>query len=151
MEIYRAICKSAHYEVFGGSCSYDHGRFVFANHIDNLPFIKDDSSVQEIEAFNSAIEEYKFDFIYPAMDGVVTVFAKYRNLIKPIIIAPDYETTLITRSKRKTYTLLKTKMPVPCVFEVGDHIDKFPVFIKPDVGQGSVGAFKIENEKNYLS
>lgn len=147
LEIYRALCNSIHYEVWGGSCSYDHGRFVFGNHIDNMPFIRDTSSVEEIIEFNQIISEYGFDFIYPAMDGVLTVFSKYREHLTPTVIAPDYETTEITRSKRKSYEIFEGFIPVPKVFDTLDDITKYPVFIKPDVGQGSVGAMKINTEE----
>lgn len=145
LEIYKALSMSIHYEVYGGSCSYDHGRFAFKHHIDGLPFIRDTSSEDEIIAFNNAIKEYKFDFIYPAMDGVVTIFSKYKKLITPIIIAPEYETATITRSKRKTYEVLKSEIPVPEIYKSVNDVESFPVFIKPDVGQGSVGTYKIEN------
>ena len=93
LEIYKAVSKSIHYEIWGGSSSFDHGRFVYKNHIDNLPFITDSSNLEEIIAFNDIIKDYGFDFVYPAMDGVLTVFSKYRSFLTPIIIAPSYKTS----------------------------------------------------------
>lgn len=145
LEIYKAVSKSIHYEIWGGSSSFDHGRFVYKNHIDNLPFITDSSNLEEIIAFNDIIKDYGFDFVYPAMDGVLTVFSKYRSFLTPIIIAPSYKTSEITRSKRKTYQLLKNDVKIPTIYSKETEIKEFPIFIKPDVGQGSVGAVKVNN------
>lgn len=144
LEIFKAIQYSIHYELYGGSSTYDHGRFVYKNHIDNLPFINDKSDAEEIKQFNKIIRNYNIDYIYPAMDGVVTIFSKFRDLLTPMLIAPSWETTLITRSKRKTYGVLNGVIPVPDIYNSIAEIPEFPVFIKPDVGQGSVGIRKIQ-------
>ncbi len=142
LEIYRAVCNSIHFELIGGSSSYDHGRFVFKNHIDGLPFITDESGPDEIEAFQHQIEEYGIDYIYPAMDGVLYKFAEYKDLLGCGIIAPDFSTARITRSKKLTYETLKGLVPVPKLFDIHENLT-FPLFMKPDVGQGSAGANKI--------
>ena len=147
LEIYKGLCYSKEYELWGGSSSYDHGRFVFKKHIDGLPFITDSSGEDEILQFISRIEEYRFDFIYPAMDGVLTVFSRYRKLFLSVIIAPDYETNVYTRSKAKTYELLRDVIPTPDVYHDKAEIPGYPVFVKPDCGQGAVGARLIRNEE----
>lgn len=53
-----------------GHC-YDHGRFVYHNLIEGLPFIKDDSTEADIHNFETIIKDFNIDFIYPAMDGVI--------------------------------------------------------------------------------
>ncbi len=151
LEIFRAVRCSSHYELYGGSSTYDHGRFVYKNHIDNLPFITDNSSVDEILRFDAAIRPYKFDCIYPTMDGVITVFSKYREALTPVVVAPSYETTRITRSKRATYELFKNIIPIPTIYRDAEEIKNYPVFIKPAVGQGSVGTLKIESPTQLQS
>ena len=151
LEIFRALKYSTHYELYGGSSTYDHGRFVYKNHIDNLPFITDNSTENEIAAFNEMIAEYKFDFIYPAMDGVLTVFSKYREALTPTVIAPSYETAKITRSKRLTYDLFKDIIPTPTVYRNADEINHYPIFIKPAIGQGSVGTLRVNDRTHLLS
>lgn len=140
LEIYKSIQYSTHYEIWGGSSSYDHGRFVFERHIDNLPFIDDNSDESLVAEFNSIIAQYGIDIVYPAMDGVVTVFAKYRQYLSAVVIAPDYSVAQITRSKMATYQLLKNKVDTPKVYENVYEVEEFPCFMKPDVGQGSIGA-----------
>lgn len=146
LEIFRALNNSIHYNLVGGSSSYDHGRFVYKNHIDHLPFLTDYSSEQEVIDFNKKIKKYHIDMIYPAMDGMVTLFSKYKNCLSPIVIAADYKTTKITRSKKLTYSLFSKILPIPRVYtdeEITENNIEYPLFLKPDIGQGSVGTQKV--------
>ena len=145
LEIYRALRYTNEYEIIGGADGYDHGRFVFDNLICGLPFIKDNSSEADVKAFENAISEYNIDFIYPAMDGVIAVFAKYRDIFREILIIADTATAEMCRSKKKTYSVLKDVIDVPRIYASVEEVNEFPVFVKPDQGQGSVGARKIEN------
>ena len=152
LEINRAMKKSIYYNLIGGSSTYDHGRFVYEQHIDNLPFLTDLSTEQDIIDFNEKIKNYKIDMIYPAMDGMVTLFSKYRKYLSPIVIAPDYETTCITRSKKSTYQLFSQLLPTPKIYSADEIYQgkvQYPVFIKPDIGQGSVGAIKINSFADF--
>jgi len=154
LEIYRSTKNSIHYNVIGGSSTYDHGRFVFENHIDNLPFITDNSDEAEIKKFNEIIKSHKIDFIFPAMDGVIYKFAEYKHLFDGKVICSDFETLKITRSKQNTYKFFQDKLLTPKLYKGIEDVEQYPVFIKPDVGQGSVGARKIKNKEElsfYLS
>ena len=145
LEIHKALRYAKNYKLIGGvDSSYDHGRFVYRDLIENLPFIKDDSTAEDVANFEEVISAYDIDFIYPAMDGVIAVFAKYRSLFKKetLIISDAAE---ICRSKRATYQKLQNIVNVPVVYTSADEITNFPVFIKPDKGQGSVGARKINS------
>ena len=150
LEIYRAVSHAKQYELYGGSSSYDHGRFVYERHIDNLPFIKDDSNEEEIHLFNQMIIDHHFDYIYPAMDGVIAVFAKYRCCLDAVVLAPAYETAAVTRSKEKTYALLDGVIPLPRIYATPSEVRGFPVFMKPIVGQGSVGTKLIKDEQALI-
>jgi Predicted ATP-grasp enzyme len=153
LEIYRSVCNSIHFELFGGSSTYDHGRFVYKNHIDHLPFITDTSTETEIKEFNEQIRSGQFDLLYPAMDGVLSSFAKHRDLLDPKIVLPEGDTAEITRSKSLTYQVCGDAVPTPRIVDIGRPRLEYPIFAKPDVGQGSVGALKIndpEELNHYL-
>jgi hypothetical protein len=145
LEIHRAVEYSTYFELWGGSSNYDHGRYVYRLHIDNLPYIADNSSKELIIEFQARIEKYDIDYIYPAMDGVLSILSQYANIFKQKIIAPDSNTSRITRSKRLTYQLLGDYIKVPEIYEDIAKIQTYPIFIKPDVGQGSQGAKKIDD------
>lgn len=144
-EIYHALFYVKNVILFGGASDYNnHGLFVFKNIVFDLPFISDDSTEEDIRAFEKKISSYNFDIIYPAMDGVIYKFAQFRNLFKENVIVPDFETASITRSKAKTYQVLKDCVPLPVQYKTIEEVQSYPVFVKPEVGQGSVGAKKID-------
>jgi hypothetical protein len=145
LEIYKAIEFSTRFELWGGSSNYDHGRYVYKQHIDNLPFISDTSDENIIHNFLKAIEPYNIDFIYPAMDGVLYKLSEFADLFHGTIVAPEFNTAKITRSKKSTYQLLQNDIAVPKLYKQISEIKDYPVFIKPDVGQGSYGAQKIND------
>lgn len=149
-EIYNALCYVKNIEIFGGADNFkNHGSFVFKKIVPDLPFISDDSTEDDIKVFEEKIKPYNFDIIYPAMDGVIFKFAQYRYLFNENVIVPDFETASITRSKAKTYKILDGVVPLPIQYDNIEEIKVYPIFVKPDVGQGSVGAKKI-NAKREL-
>ena len=153
LEFYRAMAYSTHYSIIGGVDSYDHGRFVFENVIEGLPFITDKSTKEDIMEFQHKIEPYDIDLIYPAMDGVIKKFSDYREYLKPILCICNKETNELTRSKGKTYLALEKYIHVPKTYENIESVkeEDFPVFVKPDVGQGAVGAKKINSKKELVN
>lgn len=150
-EIYNSVKYSTFFEVYGGSSDYDHGHFVYDKLVEKLPFITDNSSREEVSKFNEAVKNYGFDFIYPAMDGVLTVFARYREELDAVLVAPDAFTSETTRKKSKTYELLKGIIPLPRLYKEDEIPKKYPVFTKPDIAQGSKGARRIDTREIYLS
>jgi len=148
LEIYRSVSKSTYFELIGGSSDYDHGRFVYKNHIDNLPFITDNSPIDDIKEFNNILKDYNIDYIYPAMDGVLYKFAQYKEIFDSVVIAPDLETATITRSKTKTYELFKGLLNTPRLFSPVEKDLPYPLFIKPASSQGSQGAVLLQNDND---
>jgi hypothetical protein len=57
------------------------------------------------------------------------------------VIVPGAETCRVCRSKSRTYEQFRGLLPVPAAFDAIEEIDRFPVFLKPDVGQGSKGTY----------
>lgn len=150
-EIYHALCYVKNIELYGGASDYNnHGSFLFKNIVSDLPFISDDSTDNDVKAFEEKIKPYNFDMIYPAMDGVIYKFAQYRNFFKEKVIVPDFETASITRSKAKTYEVLAEIVLLPKQYKSADEVSDFPVFVKPDVGQGSVGVKKVDSKEDLV-
>jgi hypothetical protein len=148
LEIYRAVNFSTHFELWGGSSTYDHGRFVYKKHIDKLPFLSDISNINSIICFQNLIKDYKFDFIYPAMDGVLFKLAQYVDKFSSRIIAPDFYTANLIRSKKLTYQFFQDIILTPKLYHSIQDVISFPVFIKPDVGQGSQGIQLVKKKNN---
>ena len=147
LEINRALANDIHFEMFGASSLPDHGKFVYKNYIEDVPFVDKANFIDEI---NKICEKYKIDYIFPAHDSVVLKLAQYQNELKAQVITSCVETCEIARSKKKTYEVLKDAILVPKTYSINDENIKYPVFIKPDVGQGSKGV-KLCNTKQELT
>ncbi|MCX7726198.1 MAG: ATP-grasp domain-containing protein [Chitinispirillaceae bacterium] len=136
LEVNRALAYSLHFNLFGGSSVSDHGKFTYKNYIGDIPDIND---LDFINKFNNIIDMFNIDFIIPAHDSVVVKLAENQLLLKATVVTSPYETCLVCRSKRKTYEIFKNIIPTPELYE--KDYAKFPVFLKPDIGQGSKGTY----------
>ena len=92
-------------------------------------------------------ERLRIDYVFPAHDDALTALSKMRSLLSAKVIAPSAETCEITRSKRATYECLERLIQTPRVFHDPRSIRTFPVFVKPDRGQGSLNAFRANDEQ----
>lgn len=135
LEIHRALSDSIHVQPVGASSVVSHhGRMVYAEHHDGLPF-HDDPALRD--ALNQLIAETDIDLIYPAHDDVVYTLSRMEGLDCPIV-GPGPEAADVCRSKGSTYAQLKDVVPTPRVYCL-DESFPLPVFLKPDRGQGSRG------------
>ncbi len=138
LEVYRQLANSIHFNAIGASSAPDHGKFVYENYVEGVPFVDDDNF---IDAINAIVEKHHIDFIVPAHDSIVLKLAQHRADLKcPVMTSPE-ETCVIARSKKKTYEVLHDVILTPEVYTL-DTIKSYPVFLKPDVGQGSRGCVK---------
>lgn len=143
LELHRSLFKSTHFNLIGGSSVPDHGMFTYETYIDNLPQVDD---AEFVSVINKICQEHSIDFIFPAHDSVVLKLALAKDkgeLIADVVTSPA-ETCEIARSKFKTYELLHDIIAVPKLFQAVEEItdSDFPVFLKPNVGQGSKGTQK---------
>lgn len=139
LEIHRALSLSKDIELFGvSSNTSNHGCYLYKNYIEINSFVDDG---EFLSALNSIIQAEQIDFIFPAHDSVVLKLAENQDKLNCQLIGSPLETCRICRSKKNTYELFCNKIDVPKVY---DHIDLdtfFPVFLKPEVGQGSKGTY----------
>jgi hypothetical protein len=148
LEIHRSLENSIHFNLIGGNSVEDHGKFVFENYIGGIP---NSSHKNFIKSIKRIVVEHNIDLIYPAMDNVINILKSSENEIGCPIVSSDTATTQICLSKSKTYSILKEYILTPIIYEGFDQIKQFPVFLKPDVGYGSRGVFKINNFKELKS
>lgn len=143
LEVNRALAYSTHFTLYGGNSVDDHGKFVYKNYISGIPFIDKPNFIDEI---NRIIELYKIDFIIPAHDSAVLKMAENQSIIKATIITSCAETCKVCRSKGVTYEIFEKLIPTPKVYEINEQIN-FPIFLKPDVGQGTKGTYKVNTKE----
>lgn len=147
LEIHNSLKYSTFCEVLGLSSGESHADYVYKRIINDLPNIKTDSFLEKL---NFIIEENKIDFIYPALDDVQLFLMENSKHIKANIISSDLFTVSICRSKKKTYQFFQNHSFIPTVYEDSNSIEKYPVFIKPDIGQGSQGAMLIKSKEELV-
>jgi predicted ATP-grasp superfamily ATP-dependent carboligase len=143
LEIRRAFEGIKGVTLVGGSSVPDHGRFVFQRYREGLPNVDDVNFVTDL---NDVIREENIAFLFAAHDSVVLKCAQHEQKLDCKVIGSPFETCSITRSKKKTYQLLQGIIPTPTVYS--DRNAAFPVFLKPDVGQGSNGTFIARNQSD---
>jgi hypothetical protein len=151
LEIHRSLCWCKHFILIGGSSSTsNHGKYLYKNYINGLPFFDDDDFINRINEF---VSHHKIDLIYPANDDVQLVLMQNEKQVRCPIISSPLNTCEICRSKLMTYQYFKDILEVPQVYNA-NYIDDYPVFLKPNKGQGSEGVH-IANSKDdvdyYLS
>lgn len=137
LEIARALRYQKNITLIGANSKEDHSQFYY-DKIYRVPDIYDDpqGAIRELLKIKSTI-------IYPAHDQVVYELSK-AEIDKAIL--PSNYTAEICRSKKLTYEFLKNIILVPQLFSSVTDITKFPVFCKPECGQGTRGTFTLRNK-----
>ncbi len=140
LEIHNSFRWSTHFKLFGiSSVKSHHGKYVFKNHIPTLiPFVDDPNFLPEIK---KVAEKYNIHLIYPAHDSAVVKLAKEQSKLNCKVIGSPYKTASICRSKRKTYEVFQSLLPTPKIYDLSNPNITFPVFLKPDIGEGSKGTY----------
>ncbi|MCE5213552.1 MAG: ATP-grasp domain-containing protein [Methanobacterium sp.] len=142
LEIWNSLKDCKEVELFSaGSPVSNHAPYVFKNH----SIIPDIYHEEWIEELNYVLKKYDIDCIFPAYDDVLLALSQNSSKINAKIITSPPRTCKITRSKSKTYELFRNILPVPQTFDNISDITEFPVFVKPDKGQGSQFAEIVNN------
>ncbi|WP_016954455.1 ATP-grasp domain-containing protein [Catenovulum agarivorans] len=141
MEISRSLKNVKNITLFGANSIADHSQYDFEHFISGVPFLGDpefESAIKDI------VQSHSIDFIIPAHDDATIAIKSIERELGCVVVAPNLETCQIARSKNRTYACLQGVVRTPKTYQFGEVSD-FPVFIKPDVGQGSQGAYKIND------
>lgn len=142
-EIFNALKYSKFVKIYGGTSVVDHSEFLFENLIRGFPYVNDP---RFIEYLNNVIDKEGIDCVYPAHDSVGMLFSKHILDIHAQVIISDYHTVKICRSKAATYEYFKNETFIPKVYYSVKEVKQYPVFVKPDMGQGSKGVKKINSK-----
>lgn len=142
LEIWKSLkdCKEIILYSAGSDVS-NHAPYVFKNHF----IVPDVHSNNWISVLSEIINKHEIDYIFPAHDDVIVALAQNADKFNADIISSPLSICLICRSKNKTYNKFKNLLPVPKVFNKMSEINSFPVFVKPDKGQGTQGAYRVDS------
>lgn len=151
LEIHRSLKHSIHFNLVGANSVSDHGRFVYENYIQNVPFVDDPHFVQKL---NQVIADYKIDLLFPTMDEVIARMGDLENEINCQIVGSPASTSSICLSKKKTTEFLSSFVKMPKIYDDLSAIKKYPVFLKPEIGYSSRNtkiAYSKEDVVNHLT
>ena len=143
LEIWKALKGNKFFTLYSASSNVsNHAPYVFSNHY-VIP-----SVFQEgwIDTLNDITDRMGIDYIYPAHDDVLLSLADNIGKIKARIVMPSVNAVRICRSKLLTYNFFNSILPTPKIYKDPSEVDRFPVFVKPDIGQGSFNAYLIKDK-----
>jgi carbamoyl-phosphate synthase large subunit len=146
LEIHRALCQCKNVHLFSAGLDVsNHAPYVFQRHY-SIPSIHDPTWIDNL---NQVVTQCDIDYIFPAYDDVIVALGQNANSIKAPIISSPLETCLISRSKAQTYSLFENIIPVPKMYDNVQEIDQYPVFVKPDKGQGSQDTYIVYKKDQF--
>jgi carbamoyl-phosphate synthase large subunit len=126
-------CKEA-VLISAGSPGPSHADFAFTRH-HPLPAVHEP---RWLEALRTLVRREAITHIFPAHDDALLALAEHAAELHPAkVITSPLETCRITRSKVATHEVLAQVLPCPRRFAAAADVTAFPVFLKPDRGQGS--------------
>ena len=144
LEINSALKWSTYITLFGGSSAkLNHGKFVYKNYFDNFPQYYSNSFIPYLNRF---IDKHKIYYVFPSNDDVGLILSKNKNNLNCELLYSPYQTAKICRSKSETYNKFFKILAVPIIYKQKDKL-KFPLFLKPEKGQGSEETFKVNSKK----
>jgi len=145
MEIFHSLKYSHHVEVFGASGKNDHASFLYhPSH-----YIEDERFYINAEDFigllNDCLRRLGIEFIYPTHDTIACFLAEHQSQLAALVITSPAQTNRIARYKSETYRTFAHFDFCPQIHAAPYSDLPFPVFLKPDDGQGGKGAFRADD------
>ena len=122
-----------------------------------------------LDFLNDIIEKNDIDLIYPSHDDVVLKLSELKDQLNAHVVVSNDRTCDIARSKKKTYEFFKDEKFTPKTYDISkESFDseegirrveeitdgEFPIFLKPDIGQGAKGvaiANNIDDLKHHFN
>lgn len=148
LEINEAIKHSVHVEVIPGSGRDDYSELIYESHVRKLPFINDPRFIADL---NELIDREDIKLIFPTDDTASLVLTENSENINAKIVSADFYTNYICRYKVETYKLFKDSSFCPKNYTTLLDKSEYPIFSKPNVGQGAQGVKIVETQEVHQS
>ncbi|MDK1312546.1 ATP-grasp domain-containing protein [Pseudoalteromonas ardens] len=144
LEINRALKGVKGLKVIGLNSVEDSSAYEYEHFYSGAPYIRDELFLEHVNRF---VKEHNITHVFPAHDDAALLLSESREDIDAKVITSSVEANRICRSKKATYSKLKGTVALPRLFNKLDEVlpSALPVFVKPDVGQGSKGAFRADS------
>lgn len=148
LELHNALKDASFITLVGASSVADHGKYVFRNYHEGLPYITDPLFIHQ---FNELLLQERIDYVYPAMDEVIDILSANRDKLAAELIAPCHDAVHTCRSKKRTYARLNGLSCMPVTYADAGTITDFPVIVKPAEGYGARGFQVVHDAKSLCT
>ena len=140
-ELYAALRNEKWIELIGAAArGSSHAHFLF----DRVFEVEHVAKQQWLPQIVDLCRREDVQFILPAHDDAVVALAQHRQQIPATIVTSDVGVCETARSKSATYKALRNAIRTPAIY-TETNVKKFPVFAKPDRGQGSAYTRLVHN------
>ena len=145
LEIYHSLKYSHHVEVFGASGKADHAAFLY----DPTHYVEDEllyvSAADFIQRLNGYLRRLSIEFVYPTHDTIANFLAEHQSQVEAKVITSCAETNRVARFKAATYKKFEAFEFCPELYRAPYVNLPFPVFLKPDDGQGGKCTYRVDS------
>jgi len=148
IEIFHSLRYNLHFDAYGVSGKSDHASFLY----DSDHYFEGDYFIDRpdfIENLNKIIREKNIKFIFPAHDTVALFLKENEVQLEAKVLSSDLQTATVARDKTLIYDLFSKNEFCPIVYKAPYNNIEFPVFLKPNKGQGGKGAFRATNQIEF--
>lgn len=145
LEIFHSLKYSHHVEVFGASGKNDHAAFIYPED----RYVEDEFYIDRpdfIARFNRLLQSLAIEYIYPTHDTIACFLATHQEELTAHVITSCAATNRIARYKNETYRLFQAFDFCPTLYSKNYRDLPFPLFLKPNDGQGGKGAFLAQDQ-----
>lgn len=136
LEICRSLRPCKEVKVISAGFADSPAQSHYALH-KSLGSVRDEGWLPEL---HGVVRREGVTHIFPAHDEVILPLLANEKALGAKIVTSGTETCRVARSKRSTVQHFTGVVPVPRVYEDVASVEAYPVFVKPDEGQGSRGA-----------
>jgi carbamoyl-phosphate synthase large subunit len=142
-EIYHSLSTRRDVELFGIDCRDDTpGKVLYGP-----GFYPGAPPLADVKRFLEHVKHFcrlrKISYVFPGTDNDINVLKQAEGFLGVKVITSPIETCEIARSKKRTYEKLRGVVRVPEMFHL-EEVREYPVFLKPEIGAGSVGCRRID-------
>lgn len=137
-EVIESLRFSKFWDVYGGNSVKDHSEILLKDRCHFVPFVIDPNFVSSVQ---DLVTKLKIDFVIPAHDEAL--FRLAGRIDGAIVAGPSPDLGEILKLKSSTIAKLRGVVPAPQIYAPGE--ETFPVFCKPDRGQGSRGIKMVDD------
>lgn len=145
LEIYEALKYNLHFSLFGASAKHDYAEFLYPKD----HFFMGDLYIGDpnfIENFNQVLEQFGIEWIIPTHDTIALFLEKHKKLLNAKIVCSNERACYVARNKQLMFLELRDELFVPRVYQAPYENIKYPVFLKPNIGEGAKNTYMVRTQ-----